>query len=202
MTKPAIVLASSSITRQKQLRQFGIPHTIDTPDIDETPFDHEDAEQLVTRLAIAKAKIVGKRHTNAIIIAGDQVLSLGKSILGKPMFAEKAMAQLKCCSGKIGFFYTGVAIFCTERQQSFHKTIASQICYNTLSSQQISQYLQLDQPFKCAGSIQIESAGITLVKNIHSSDPFAILGLPLQSLTSLFKNSGYDLIGDFCQNLT
>ena len=51
----------------------------------------------------------------------------------------------------------------------------------------IEFYLDLDQPYACAGSYTIEKRGISLFEKIDSPDFNAIIGLPLISLCSQLK---------------
>ena len=59
-----------------------------------------------------------------------------------------------------------------------------------LSDAQIERYLQLEQPYDCAGSAKAESLGIALTEKITSDDPTALIGLPLITLVSLLQSVG------------
>lgn len=108
MTSKPIILASSSPTRQQQLKRLKIPFQTYSPDIDESPMLGETASQLVLRLSEKKAQTAAQHHPDAWIIAGDQVESIGTTILGKPNTEKTAIEQLSQCSGKITHFLTGL----------------------------------------------------------------------------------------------
>ena len=46
-----------------------------------------------------------------------------------------------------------------------------------------ARYLELEQPYDCAGSAKVESAGHRARRAIESTDPTALIGLPLIALT-------------------
>ena len=67
-----LILASSSLYRKSLLAKLCIPFTSESPDVDETPLTNEKPEQLVSRLALAKAAYVAAHH-QGIVIGSDQV---------------------------------------------------------------------------------------------------------------------------------
>jgi MAF protein len=192
-----IVLASSSPARTQQLKQLNIPFSIDPPQIDESAQLNETAAKLVLRLAAEKTQAIAMRHSNKLIIGGDQVELIGKTILGKPHHIENARKQLSLCSGKITHFFTGLALLNTHTQRLQTKLVITRVYFKTLSTQEIEAYIQRDQPLHCAGSIKIESQGLLLIDQIYSNDPFAILGIPLTALNQMFQAEGINLLTDF-----
>ena len=50
-----------------------------------------------------------------------------------------------------------------------------------------------DQPLDCAGGFKVESQGLTLFEAVHSTDPSALLGLPLIALCSALRQTGISL---------
>ena len=63
----------------------------------------------------------------------------------------------------------------------------------TLSTDEISRYVALDQPLDCAGSFKWESLGITLFEAMRTDDPTALEGLPLIALSELLREAGVSL---------
>jgi septum formation protein len=61
-----------------------------------------------------------------------------------------------------------------------------------LSDAQIAAYLEKDAPYDCAGSAKSESLGIALMTRMESTDPTALIGLPLIALTEMLGNEGVD----------
>src|SRR5690606_6263439 len=105
-----LLLASSSPYRRDLLSRLQLPFDCSAPEIDETAHANESAEQLVRRLAEAKSRALAPSHPDHLIIGSDQVAVQGGEILGKPHTLERAMAQLKACSGHSVSFLTGLAL--------------------------------------------------------------------------------------------
>lgn len=75
-TMSPIILASTSPYRQALLGKLGMPFTVMAPNTDETVLLGETAEQLVKRLAIAKASDVASRLDQGWVIGSDQVCTI------------------------------------------------------------------------------------------------------------------------------
>jgi len=67
-----LVLGSTSPFRKALLEKLHINFECDSPDIDETPLENEPVEEMVIRLAIAKAQAISARHPESLIIGSDQ----------------------------------------------------------------------------------------------------------------------------------
>jgi septum formation protein len=193
-----LILASTSSYRKSLLGKLAIPFTAMAPKVDETPFPHESAQELVKRLAIAKARIIGEQHLNAFVIGSDQVACLNGNILGKPGNHQNAFAQLSAASGLTVSFYTGLCLY-NAAQQDYHYLLEPfEVEFKTLTAKQIETYLQLEKPYDCAGSFKSEGAGICLFSALRGRDPNALIGLPLIGLGELFSAFGIDIF-DFMQ---
>ena len=60
-----------------------------------------------------------------------------------------------------------------------------------LSDTEIDRYIEREKPFDCAGGFKVEALGITLFESVESSDPTALIGLPLIWLSSALRQAGY-----------
>ena len=69
------------------------------------------------------------------------------------------------------------------------------IKYKNLSLVEIENYLNYEKPFNCVGCIKSEGLGISLLEEINSSDPTAIIGLPLIALVSILNKFGVIING-------
>ncbi len=190
-TAPAsLILASSSKYRQELLARLKIPFISVSPELDETPLSHEAPEQLALRLAIAKAQRVAQSYPTSVVIGADQVASLHGKPLGKPGHAAAAQAQLQQLSGQTVTFFSAMAVVSNDQVQSI--VVTTDCVYRTLSAAAIVRYLAIDLPFDTAGSAKAECLGIALMQSMHSSDPTAIIGLPLIELTRMLAKVGLD----------
>ena len=71
-----LILASASPRRSQILLDAGIAFTVLSSAVDETPFTDESPQQLVQRLADAKADLVAARAVGpAIVVAADTWLA-------------------------------------------------------------------------------------------------------------------------------
>jgi septum formation protein len=192
MTRPLLILASSSKYRRELLGRLRLPFEVISPDVDETARPGEAPSALAERLALAKTRVVAALHPGAVVIGSDQVCELDGQALSKPGDHARATAQLRRLSGRTALFHTAVTVACTVSnfEQSAMTTV--RVRYRTLSDQDINRYLHLDQPYDCAGSAKCETLGITLLEAIESDDPTALVGLPLIRTARLLRLAGID----------
>ncbi|NCP63102.1 MAG: septum formation inhibitor Maf [Paraglaciecola sp.] len=188
-----IILASSSAYRAQILKKLAIPFFTDSPDIDESPLLHETVQQQVARLAIAKAQAVAAKHPAAYIIGSDQLACFAGRALGKPGDFEQANTQLSMLSSQKVQFYTGLCLLNSTNlaQQVLVEEFSVQ--FKILKSSQIRRYLEIEQPFDCAGSFKSEGLGIALFNKLQGRDPNTLVGLPLIALVEMFNNWGIDV---------
>ena len=182
-----LILASSSPYKKMLLQRLGIEFTCAAPDIDESPLPGETAIAMAQRLAEEKAQRIAWDYPQAIVIGADQVEELDGAILGKPGNHQRAVAQLSAQSGRTVLFHCGISVAQINRgkltQQS--RVNCAEVCFRTLSAQQIEDYLIADQPYDCAGSFKAEALGISLFAAVNSNDPSSLVGLPLIDLCSI-----------------
>ncbi|AGA89388.1 MAF protein [Thioflavicoccus mobilis 8321] len=189
-----LVLASTSPFRRDLLTRLRLPFTTAAPEVDESRRPGESAQDLVLRLAEAKARAIAPTHPQALIIGSDQVACLDTRILGKPGDRANAIAQLEETSGRTVTFLTGLCLLegvggpCRVLCEPFR------VHFRSLSRAQIEAYVDLEEPFNSAGSIRSEGLGIALFERLEGDDPAALIGLPLIQLTRLLGEAGVDVL--------
>jgi septum formation protein len=189
--KRKLILASSSPYRKLLLERLGIPFLTASPNADETPQKGEPAEQLVTRLAKAKAKALAAGAPSSVVIGSDQLAVGPGGIAGKPGTPGNAIAQLQAFSGHSVQFLTAVCVMCRETGLCHEETVVTEVLFRRLSESEIRRYIERDKPLDCAGSFKSEATGISLLQSMISSDPTAIVGLPLITLSEGLRRAGY-----------
>lgn len=191
MTLP-LILGSGSKYRREILDRLHLNYDVVKPDIDESAINSESPQQLVGRLAEAKARAVEKRMTydDAIIIGSDQVAVCDGNILGKPGNHENAVRQLSSFVGKTVTFYTGLAVFNTEAQQCEVRVEPFEVEFRQLTTEEIERYVELENPFDCAGSFKSEGLGISLFSGLKGNDPNTLIGLPAIALLDMLRTHG------------
>jgi MAF protein len=194
MRYPPLVLASTSPYRRDLLARLGISFTTSSPDVDETRGPGESPQDLVVRLAVAKAKAVADTHPDALIIGSDQVASIDQAVLGKPGDRSRAIAQLTRASGRQVVFFTGLCLL--DARTGLTQTCCEpfRVHFRNLSRAQIEGYVDRERPLNCAGSFKSEGLGIALFERLDGDDPNALVGLPLIRLTSMLQRQGVDLL--------
>lgn len=185
-----LVLASSSRYRRALLERLRMPFECASPDIDETPLAGEAVSALVARLALAKARALAGKFPSALIIGSDQACALDGHILGKPGNAENARKQLQACSGRRVTFHTGLVLYDARTNDWQHAVDTYTVQFRDLGAAEIARYVELEQPFDCAGSFKVEGLGITLFSALEGKDFNSLIGLPLLSLCAMLRAAG------------
>jgi septum formation protein len=193
--KKRLILASSSRFRQQQLQQLQVPFDSISPDFDETALLNETAAQTALRLATGKAHSVAVQFPEALIIGCDQVAWCRKQQLGKPLSVAKAQQMLASVSGQEVTFYSALVLFNPAEKRLHQHIDETRVIMRTLSTAQIDHYLALEpDAIYCAGAAKSEGVGALLIKHIHSTDPNALIGLPIFHLVDFLLAEGINIL--------
>jgi septum formation protein len=191
-----LVLASGSPRRRELLGALGIPFEVRSTDIDETPDPDEVAEDLVRRLAVAKAEagLVAAPERPIVVLAADTLVSVDGEVLGKPVDEADAARMLRLLSGSRHQVLTGVAV------ASSHGTAATlsvevevtHVHMAPWTDEQIAAYVASGEPMDKAGSYAIQEVGDRFVTRIEGSFD-NVVGLPMDLTSRLLADAGLDL---------
>ncbi len=174
-----LYLASSSRYRRELLARLSYPFECEAADLDESRREGESPVALAERLALEKAKVVAARHPEAIVIGSDQVCALGDRCLGKPGSAQGQAAMLAQLSGQTVTFHTAVAVV-GMAAGIWHRHRDDTHCrFRELTESEIADYVAREPATDCAAGFKSEGLGITLLSQLSSEDPTALIGLPL-----------------------
>ena len=188
-----LILGSTSSYRRELLERLRLPFNVVNPGVDETPLANESPRDLAWRLALAKAHAVARLYPDAVVIGSDQVADLDGVPLGKPGNHDKATAQLRQMRGRTVVFQTAVAVVCQASAFEQTRLASVRVQFRDLDDDDIEHYLQIEQPYDCAGSAKSEGLGIGLLASIDSDDPTALIGLPLIRTCELLRAAGIAL---------
>ncbi len=192
--QPEIILASSSPFRKELLARLHLDFECHSPDIDESRLTGETATDYVCRLAKQKAQVISKDHPDAIVIGSDQCALRDDQILGKPGNHVNALQQLKTAQGKTVVFHTGLCVLHPKVNFSEVDEVLYKVKFRTLSDEQLIHYLEVEQPYQCAGSFKSEGYGSCLFSAMEGNDPSALIGLPLLRLVTMLENAGVTVV--------
>lgn len=184
-----LILASASPRRIELLARIGIvPDAVCPADLDETPLPKEAPRAHVLRLACAKAAAIGTTNPEALVLAADTVVAIGRRLLPKAETREQALECLQMLSGTNHRVTTAVAVQLGERKA--HRAVESRLSFKRLSTQEITHYLDSGQWHGKAGGYGIQGlAGMFCINLIGSYE--GVMGLPLYETNGLLEGFGW-----------
>jgi septum formation protein len=186
-----LILASSSPRRAEILANAGLPFSVLSSAVDESPYPGEAPAALVQRLANAKADLVTARAVGpAIVLAADTIVVLDDKILGKPSCLEDARHMLQQLSGRTHSVLTGVALVRLpdgERRQFIESTL---VHFRPITDEELSSYLATEEPYDKAGAYAIQGQAGRYIPRIEGCY-FNVVGLPLSRVLTELKNLGW-----------
>jgi septum formation protein len=187
-----LVLGSTSGYRRALLARLGLPFEVAAPGIDEAALPGETPVATAIRLSEAKARAVGSRFADALVIGSDQVADCAGRAVGKPGDRARALAELRALSGQTVTFHTGVALLDVASGRCQRAMVDVTSTFRALTDAEIEAYLDREAPYDCAGGVKSEALGIALFERIVSDDPSALIGLPLIALCRMLRQEGLD----------
>jgi len=186
-----LILASSSERRAGILRDAGIPFTMMSSAVDETPYPGESPHDLVQRLATAKAELVAARAVGpAIVIAADTIVTLEGHIFGKPHSSDDARRMLEQLSGLTHAVVTGVALIRLPDAERCTFVESTLVRFAALSPEEINRYLATGEPHGKAGGYGIQGRAGRYIPRIEGCY-FNVVGLPLARLQHALTELGW-----------
>jgi len=195
-SRPELILASASPRRLALLNQIGIdPEHLIPAHVDETPEKGELPRKLAIRLADLKAIAAREKALqqgiagNALILAADTVVAVGRRVLPKAETMEEASQCLRMLSGRNHRVYTGVTMM-TPKGQTRRRLVETRLRFKNLSAREMESYLASAEWRDKAGGYAIQGiAGAFVVKLVGSYS--AVVGLPLNETVGLLAGEGY-----------
>ncbi len=186
----ALCLASASPRRLGLLEALGFEVQVVHPKCDETPEVGEGPEQLVERLSQLKASSIElERDDPRPILGADTIVVSGGDILGKPRGAADAHRLLLSLQGRAHRVISGYCVLqmtpggeriCTTG------TASSEVWFRSLSSAEISAYVETGEGLDKAGGYGIQGLGAALVREVRGSYS-NVVGLPLEPVLELLR---------------
>jgi septum formation protein len=194
--RPKLVLASGSPRRLALLAQIGVePDRLMPVTIDETPGKHETGRNLAKRLADLKASEAVARlkhdpeYANALVLAADTVVTVGRRVLPKAETVEQAASCLRLLSGRAHRVYTAIAFVAANRAVR-RRLIETRVRFKRLSREDIDSYVASGEWRDKAGGYAVQGiAGAFVVKLVGSYT--GVVGLPLYETMTLLAGEGY-----------
>jgi septum formation protein len=188
---PALFLASASPRRRELLTQIGVPFSLLSVSIDETPDPAESPDVYVQRLAREKA-LAGLAlldDASACVLGADTTVVLDQRILGKPMDKQDALATLQALSGREHQVLTAVAL--ASQTGCVVRLVSSRVRFRSIRPDEAEAYWASGEPQDKAGSYAIQGWGAIFVSALEGSYS-GVVGLPLCETAQLLDAYGLE----------
>jgi septum formation protein len=181
----ALILASSSETRQMLLRNAGVLFEAIPARVDEAAMrDAMIAEgapprDIADALSELKARKLSARHPGALILGADQVLAHKGDILSKPETMEEARTQLLRLRGQTHQLLSAAVIY-EDAEPVWRHVGVVRLTMHAFSDAYLEAYLERNWPGlqSSVGGYKLEEEGVRLFSQVQG-DYFNVLGLPL-----------------------
>ena len=187
-----LILASASPRRLDLLARIGvIPDAVVPADIDESVPRGELPRVHALRLAREKAKAVSEKEPDALVLAADTVVAVGRRILPKVEDEATLRSCMKLLSGRRHRVLTGVAL-AAPGDHIRERLVETMISMKRLSEEEIDYYAGHGEWRGKAGGYALQGYGEVYVRRIAGSYS-NVVGLPLAETRVLLKSAGYPL---------
>jgi septum formation protein len=187
-----LVLASASPRRLDLLVRIGVtPDAVIPADVDESVPRGELPRDHAMRLAREKADAVAAKEQDALVLAADTVVAVGRRILPKVEDEATLRACMRLLSGRRHRVLTGVAL-AIPGHGIRERLVETMIAMKRLSNEEIDYYASHGEWRGKAGGYALQGYGEVYVRHIAGSYS-NVVGLPLAETRGLLKSAGYDL---------
>jgi septum formation protein len=186
---PPLFLASGSPRRRELLTQIGVPFTVLSAQIDETPLSNEIPAAYVERLARGKAEagLALLAVDQGCVLGADTAVVLDGQILGKPLDEADALQMLAALSGREHEVLTAIAVVNNQRCET--SVVASRVRFRSVSTGEARAYWASGEPQDKAGSYAIQGLAAIFVESLQGSYS-AVVGLPLCETAEMLGRFG------------
>jgi septum formation protein len=185
-----LVLASASPRRLDLLARIGVvPDAVVPADVDESVPTGELPRDHALRLAREKALAVAAKEPDALVLAADTVVAVGRRILPKVEDEATLRACMKLLSGRRHRVLTGVAL-AVPGHGLRERLVETMIAMKRLGDDEIDHYAAHGEWRGKAGGYALQGYGEVYVRHIAGSYS-NVVGLPLAETRMLLKSAGY-----------
>jgi septum formation protein len=189
---PPLLLASTSPQRRAILEQLGIPFDAIAPRYEEHDPPEADAEELVSRHALEKARSVAAEAGERPVLGVDTTVALGRRIYAKPKDVGDAERMLEELSGRTHAVVSGLCL--ATRAWEVVSAVATRVTFRPLTPRDLAQYVAAGEWEGRAGAYAIQGRGAALVERVEG-DYLNVVGLPASLLVQLLAERFPGLYG-------
>lgn len=169
-----------------------MPGEILAADLDETPLKSELPRALALRLCQAKAEAVAQQRADALVLAADTVVGVGRRILPKAETAEEVADCLRLLSGRRHTVTTGLCLIHPDGRKSA-RLVETKVRFRRLEAAEIAAYVASGEGLGKAGGYAIQGRAEAFIPWIGGSWS-NVVGLPLAETANLLRGFGYPIL--------
>jgi septum formation protein len=181
MKLPPVILASASPRRAELLRKVVRNAEIIPTHADECQPEHLSPSEACMLNAYRKARLLAKKHPDALVIGADTEVCLGRKVFGKPQDRHEAARMLSELEGREHRVITGVCLIHLRRHRQRIFNVTTRVTFKSLGADEIAEYLDQIDPLDKAGAYAIQDHGETIVAKTEGSYS-NVVGLPVERL--------------------
>jgi septum formation protein len=183
-----LILASASPRRKELLDRLGVPFEVIPADIDESVVENDAwVEAIPRQLAARKARAVAAKHPDAVVLAADTIVVLGRRVLNKPESSGEARRMLRILRNRWHDVITGVAVASHGSVQTTHTL--TRVRMRAYSSLEIDASIARGEPFDKAGAYAIQDERFQPVDTFEGCY-CNVVGLPLGDTLRMLRAAG------------
>ena len=187
-----LILASASPRRLDLLARIGVtPDAVAPADVDESVPKGELPRVHAQRLAREKALAVATGEPDALVLAADTVVAVGRRILPKVEDEATLRACMALLSGRRHRVLTGVAL-AIPGGAIRERLVETMIAMKRQSPEEIDYYAAHGEWRGKAGGYALQGYGEVYVRHIAGSYS-NVVGLPLAETRVMLKSAGYPI---------
>jgi septum formation protein len=181
MELPPLILASTSPRRAELLRQLNLDFQVIPGKLTEVFDDQLSPWELCQLNAHRKARVIAKRHPDALVLGADTLVFLDHEVMGKPANLADAKRMLTRLQGRTHQVVTGISLIHLRAHRERTFAVSTDVTFRHLTAEQINDYFTKVNPLDKAGAYAIQEHGDRIVSEISGSYS-NVVGLPIEQL--------------------
>ena len=178
---PPVILASASPRRSELLTSMDIEFEVVPSHVEELLDGYDVIPDLCEANARIKAEPIAELHPECLVLAADTMVYLEDIVYGKPTDLEDAHEMISKLQGRTHQVSTGVSLIYHNEEINRSLSVITNVTFLTLSSKQISEYLNKIDPLDKAGGYAIQEYKELISKKVSGSIS-NVIGLPVERL--------------------